>query len=73
MVLRHQESTVLRRTQYHHILLKEMDGSEVRVNDKLHNDPTGRLRQQVRLTMAMDRTLTEAVLEIEELHRCYDE
>jgi hypothetical protein len=41
MVLHHQESTVLRRTQYHHILLKDMDGSEVRVNDKLHNDPTG--------------------------------
>jgi hypothetical protein len=41
MVLRHQESAVLRCTQYHHFLLNETDGSEVRVNDKVRNDPTG--------------------------------
>jgi hypothetical protein len=49
-----------------------MDGSEFR-NDKVHNYPTGRLGEQVWLTMAMDRALTEAMCEIEELHRHYDE
>jgi hypothetical protein len=53
MVLCHQESTVLQCTQYRHFLLKEMDGSKVHVNDKEHNDPTGRLGEQVRLNMAM--------------------
>jgi hypothetical protein len=50
-----------------------MDGSDVRANDKVHNDPTRRLGEQVRLTMAMDRALTEAMHEIEELHRRCDE
>jgi hypothetical protein len=59
IVLRHLESAVLRHTQYHrHFLLKETDGSDVRVNDKVHNDPTGRLGEQVRLTMAMVLALT---------------
>jgi hypothetical protein len=39
----------------------------------VQNDPTGRLVEQVRLTMAMDRALTEAMREIEELHRRYDD
>jgi hypothetical protein len=43
------------------------------VNDKVRNDPTRQLREQVRLTMAMDRALTEAMHEIKELHRRYDE
>jgi hypothetical protein len=43
------------------------------VNDKVCNDPTGWLGEQVRLTMAMDHALTEAMREIEELHRCYKE
>jgi hypothetical protein len=43
------------------------------VNDKVHNDPTGQLGEQVQLTMVMDRALTEAMHEIEELHWCYDE
>jgi hypothetical protein len=46
--------------------------SEVHVNDKVRNDPTGRLGEQVQLTMATDRALTEAMHEIEELHRLYD-
>jgi hypothetical protein len=50
-----------------------MDGSDVRANDKVHNDPTRRLGEQVQLTMAMDRALTEAMHEIEELHRRCDE
>jgi hypothetical protein len=50
-----------------------MDGLDVYVNDKVHIDPTGQLGEQVRLTMAMDRALTEAMHEIEELHMCYDE
>jgi hypothetical protein len=41
MVLRHQESAILHHTMYCHFLLKEMDGSDVCVNDKLRNDPTG--------------------------------
>jgi hypothetical protein len=41
MVLRHQEFAILRCTQYYHSLLKEMDGSDVRVNDKVRNDLTG--------------------------------
>jgi hypothetical protein len=41
MVLRHQEFVVLRHTQYDHFFLMEMDGSEVHVNDKVRNDPTG--------------------------------
>jgi hypothetical protein len=43
------------------------------VNDKVHNDPSGRLGEQVRLTMAMDRVLTEAMREIEDVHKSYDE
>jgi hypothetical protein len=54
-------------------LLKETYGSDVYVNDKVHNDPTRQLGEQVRLTMAMDHALTEAMSEIEELHRRYDE
>jgi hypothetical protein len=50
-----------------------MDGFEFHVNDKVHNDPTRRLGEQVRLTMVMDHALTEAMHEIEELHRHYDE
>jgi hypothetical protein len=73
MVLCNQESVVLHHTQYHHFLLKETDGSDVHVNDKVRNHPTGRLGEQVRSTLAMDRVLTEAAREIEELHRCYDE
>jgi hypothetical protein len=37
------------------------------------NDPIGRLGEQVRLTMAMDHALMEAMCEVEELHRRYDE
>jgi hypothetical protein len=59
--------------KYRHFLFKEKDGSEVRLNDKVCNDPAERLGEQVRLTMAMDRTLTETMHEIEELHRRYDE
>jgi hypothetical protein len=73
MVLCHQESAVLRCTQHRHFLLKEADGSEVHLNDKVHNDPTRRLGEQVWLTMAMDRALTKAMHEIVELHRCFDE
>jgi hypothetical protein len=73
MVLLCQESAVLRCTHYRHFLLKETDGSEACVNEKVHNDPTGRLGEQVQLTMAMDHALTEAMHEIEELHRRYDE
>jgi hypothetical protein len=73
MVLQHQESVVLYHTQYRHFLLKETDGSNVRVNDKVSNDPTRWLGEQLRLTMAMDHALTEAMHEIEELHKCYDE
>jgi hypothetical protein len=40
MVLRHQESAILCHTQYRHFLLREMDGSDVRMNDKVRNDPT---------------------------------
>jgi hypothetical protein len=61
MVLHHQESTVLLHTHYHHFLLKETDGSDVHVNNKVCNDPTGRLGEKVRLTLAMDRALTEAM------------
>jgi hypothetical protein len=43
------------------------------VNDKVRNDPAGRLGEEVRLTMAMDHALTKAMHEIEELHRHYDE
>jgi hypothetical protein len=57
----------------HHFLLKETDGSKVRVNDKVRNDHARRLGEQVRLTMAMDHAPTEAMREIEELHRYYDE
>jgi hypothetical protein len=42
MVLCNQESVVLHHTQYHHFLLKETDGSDVHVNDKVRNHPTGR-------------------------------
>jgi hypothetical protein len=48
MVLHHQESAILCHTQYCQILLKEKDGSDVRVNDMVHNDPTRRLGEQVR-------------------------
>jgi hypothetical protein len=58
IVLRHLESDVLQHTQYHHFLLKETDGSDVCVNNKVHNDPTRRLGEQVRLTMAMVLALT---------------
>jgi hypothetical protein len=73
MVLCHQESAVLRRTQCRHFFLKEMDGSDVHVNNKVCNDPTGRLGDRVRLIMAMDSSLTEAMHEIEKLHRPYVE
>jgi hypothetical protein len=43
------------------------------VNDKVCNDHAGQLGEQVRLTMATDHTLTDAMREIEELHWCYDE
>jgi hypothetical protein len=48
MVLHHQESAILCHTKYCQILLKEKDGSDVRVNDMVHNDPTRRLGEQVR-------------------------
>jgi hypothetical protein len=54
-------------------LLEETDGSDIRVNDKVHNDHTGQLGEQVWLTMAMDRALMEAMRAIEEFHRSYDE
>jgi hypothetical protein len=73
MVLHHQESTVFWRTQYHHFLLKETDGLDVCVYDKVRNDSTGWLIEQVRLAMATDRALTEAMREIEELHKRCDE
>jgi hypothetical protein len=73
MVLHHQESAVLWCIQYHHFLLEETDGSDIRVNDKVHNDLTGQLGEQVWLTMAMDRALMEAMHAIEEFHRSYDE
>jgi hypothetical protein len=72
MVLHHQESTILCHTQYYHFLLKETDDSDVRVNNKVRNDPTGQLREQVHLTMAMDHALIEAIQEIEKLHMRYD-
>jgi hypothetical protein len=54
-------------------LLKETYGSDIRVIEKVHSDPTGWLGKQVKLTMAMDHVLTEATWEIEELHMRYDE
>jgi hypothetical protein len=43
------------------------------VNNKVHNDPTGWLGEQVHLTMAMDHALSAAIQEIEELYKHYDE
>jgi hypothetical protein len=73
VVLRHQEFVVLCHTQYCHFLLKETDDLDVHVNDKVCNDPTGQLGEQVCLTMAMDCALTEAMHDIEVLHKRYDE
>jgi hypothetical protein len=39
----------------------------------VHDDPTGHLEEQVRLTMAMDHALVEAIQEIEDLHKRYEE
>jgi hypothetical protein len=39
----------------------------------VHNDPSGCLKEQVRLTKAMDHALVEAIQEIEDLHRRYEE
>jgi hypothetical protein len=41
MVLRHQESTILRHIQYRHFLLEEMDGPDICVNNKVRNDLIG--------------------------------
>jgi hypothetical protein len=43
------------------------------VNDKVRNDPLRQLGEKVRLTMAINRAMIEAMRKIEELHRCYDE
>jgi hypothetical protein len=39
----------------------------------VHDDPTGHLKEQVRLTKAMDHALVEAIQEIEDLHKRYEE
>jgi hypothetical protein len=43
VVLHQQGSFVLCHTQYHHFLLKEMDNSDVHVNDMVRNDSIGPL------------------------------
>jgi hypothetical protein len=50
-----------------------MDISDVHVNDKVCNDLTGCLGEQVRLTMVIGHALTEVMHKIEELHRRYDD
>jgi hypothetical protein len=39
----------------------------------VHDDPLGRLKEQVHLTKAMDHALVEAIQEIEDLHKRYEE
>jgi hypothetical protein len=39
----------------------------------VHDDPSGRLKEQVHLTKAMDHALAEAIQEIEDLHNHYEE
>jgi hypothetical protein len=47
--------------------------SEVHVHSNVHDDPTGCLKEQVRLTKAMDHALIEGIQEIEDLHKRYEE
>jgi hypothetical protein len=50
-----------------------LGSSDIHVQSNVHDDPSGCLKEQVRLTKAMDHALVEAIQEIEDLHKRYEE
>jgi hypothetical protein len=66
-------STQREGSKFRHFPSKAIKSSEVHVHSNVHDDPAGRLKEQVRLTKAMDHALAEAIQEIEDLHKRYEE
>jgi hypothetical protein len=69
MALRNEKAKTLQGSKFRHFPSKALRSSEVHVHSNVHDDPTGRLKEQVRLTKA----LVEAIQEIEDLHNSYEE
>jgi hypothetical protein len=73
MALHSEKAQTLWGSKFCHFPSKALRISEVHVHSYVHNDPSGCLKEQVRLTKAMDHALAEAIQEIEDLHRRYEE
>jgi hypothetical protein len=73
MALRSEKAQTLRGSKFCHFPSMALGSSEVHVHSNVHNNPTGRLKEQVRLTKAMNHALAEAIQESEDLHKCYEE
>jgi hypothetical protein len=73
MTLRNETAQTLRGSKFCHFPSKALRSSEVHVHSNVHDDPTGHLKEHVHLTKVMDHALAEAIQEIEDLHKCYEE
>jgi hypothetical protein len=73
MALRSEKAQTLRGSKFCHFLSKLVGSSEVYVHFNVHDNPSGCLKEQVHLTKAMDHALAEAIQEIEDLHKHYEE
>jgi hypothetical protein len=73
MALRNETAQTLRGSKFRHFPSKALGSSEVHVHFNVHDDPTRSLKEQVHLTKAMDHALAEAIQEIEDLHKRYEE
>jgi hypothetical protein len=73
MALHSEKVETLWGSKFHHFPSKILKSSKVHVHSNVHNDPSGRLKEQVHLTKAMDHPLAEAIQEIKDLHNRYEE
>jgi hypothetical protein len=57
----------------HHFPIRALGSYEVHVRSHVHDDPSGCLKEQLRLTKLIDHALAVAKQEIEDLHKRYKE
>jgi hypothetical protein len=73
MTLHSEKGQALQDSMFCHFLSKALRSSKIHVHSNVHDNPSGCLKEQVRLTKAMDHALAEEIQEIEDLHKHYEE
>jgi hypothetical protein len=73
MALHSKKAQTLQGSKFCHFPSKAIRGSEVHVHSNVHDDPMVCLKEQVCPTKAIYHALVEAIQEIEDLHKRYEE